>query len=221
MADWQKAKIIKTEIVAQDMRSVVVTPEKWELHKPGQHYDLRILGTEASRDYSVVSSPKRVGELEFGIQLIPGGILSPKIWGLKEGDELEIKGPKGTSFIWDEAVPGPVVLIGAGSGITPLICIFDSFREVYPQGVIRFVESAKNIGKIMDFSRLQSDLIVRETQKDGRISKDFLKEKIGDLATDPKTQCYVCGPNEFIDDMIDYLVELGFPEIGIKSERFI
>jgi len=216
--DWQRASIIKTEQAADDIRSVLLRPEIWIPHRAGQHYDLRIPGTEISRKYSVVSSPNRIGELEFGIQLIEGGVISPKIWEMKIGDELEIQGPWGESFVWEPSMGGPIVLIGAGSGITPLLSIHDAYREKHKAGECYFLMSAKNEKKIMHFEKIRNSLITRFTERDGRIDRAFLRSSVSPR---PETLCYVCGPDSFIDDIVDLLIELGFPEKGIKSERFI
>ncbi len=221
MRDWQKARIIENSLAAEDMRSIVVAPKQWIAHKAGQHYEVRIAGTDISRKYSVASSPLRRGVLEFGVQYIPNGLVSPKLWALKPGDEIEIRGPWGESFIWEPALSGPLVLLGAGSGITPLLCIYDSYRAAYPDHMPAFIMSAKNEHRIMHYEKYKNNFTTRLTAREGRIDKNFLAETIGTVARDSHTRCYVCGPEGFIDAMVDDLLDLGFQEAGIRSEKFI
>lgn len=220
--DWIKAKIVKVSQTASDMKSIVIDPEiKFEF-KPGQHFELCIPGTNVIRKYSIVSSMYQDDKaLEFGIQLIPNGALSTKIWDLKEGDDLEIRGPLGRSFVWDASFAGPIVLIGAGSGITPLLSIYDSFRHDYPNTDCVFIMSAKDASRIMKYESIKDYIQTRFTSTEGRIDAEFLKKHIGNLSENKNTVCYICGPDNFIDDVVDLVSEIGIDDNNIKSERFI
>ena len=39
------------------------------------------------------------------------------------GDRIEVRGPIGGFFVWDAARGGPVLLIGGGSGVVPLMAM--------------------------------------------------------------------------------------------------
>ncbi|HXH26354.1 MAG TPA: ferredoxin--NADP reductase [Candidatus Acidoferrum sp.] len=212
---------MSTQPAAEDIRSIVVAPETWQPHRPGQHYELRLPGGNVSRKYSVVSAPSRHGELEFGIQLIPSGELSPALWALKPGDTLEIRGPLGESFVLDTANPEPPVFIGAGSGITPLISMHRTYLEMYPNLAPAFIVTAKTPERIMHHNTLVPHLITRFTATNGRLNITFLAEKLMLPAANPQRNYYICGPPDFIDTIVDDLLELGVPEVSIKSERFI
>ena len=221
MNEWQKAKIIKVEQVSSDMKSLIIEPERFSQYRAGQHYELRISEGGVSRKYSIVSSPYVEKYLEFGIQLLPNGALSPKLWDLKIGDTVEIRGPFGESFVWSEKVSGPLVLIGAGSGITPLLSIYDSYKHAHPESTCVFIMSAKDSSRIMKYDALKNILITRFTSTEGRIDAEFLKTHIEVLAKNPNTTCCVCGPENFIDDIVDMVSEIGISDGSIKSERFI
>lgn len=222
MASWQKAKIIKVFQSASDILSVIVEPEVFYPYRAGQHYELRIPEGDVSRKYSVVSAPYESNKyLEFGVQFIPTGVLSPKLWELKEGDEIEIRGPLGESFVWTSDFSGPLVLIGAGSGMTPLLSIYSEYRNNYPEGKFVFIISAKDSSRIMKYDLLKSFLTIRFTSTEGRINNEFLEKNIRELLQNKNTMCYICGPENFIDDMVDSVLELGIDEDNVKSERFI
>lgn len=220
MPDWQKARVIANVPAADDIRSLVVAPSEWVPHRAGQHYELRIPGTDISRKYSVVSTPYDAGRLEFGVQLLANGALSPRLWALAPGDALEIRGPWGESFLWDAQSGGTPVLIGAGSGITPLLCIYDTCRAARPSAKPIFIMSAKDKGRIMHYEKLEDILVTRFTAEAGRIDADFLRTHVVDAAPGPDASCYVCGPDTFIDSVVDDLLDLGLPPDRIRSEKF-
>jgi len=203
------------------MKSLVVVPEKFLPHRAGQHYELCMPGENVIRKYSVVSPEHVTDFLEFGIQLISNGALSPRLWSLAEGDEIEIRGPIGESFVWDSSRAHSLVLVGAGSGITPLLSMYYSYKEKYPEGECVFIVSGKNKSRIMHYDSLAEILVTRFTGTEGRIDFEFLKKNISSLAGNSTTRCYICGPDNFIDDMVDMVLELGIAEDNIRSERFI
>ena len=55
------------------------------------------------------------------VERLEDGEVSPYLVDvLQPGDELELRGPIGGYFLWEESLGGPVTLIGGGSGIVPL-----------------------------------------------------------------------------------------------------
>jgi ferredoxin-NADP reductase len=95
---------------------------------PGQYYLVR-LAIESppgvvEQAYSVSSSPFPVShEFEITVQEVPGGRASPHlVHDVRTGDQLHVCGPFGF-LTWTEADASPPILIGAGSGMAPLISI--------------------------------------------------------------------------------------------------
>ena len=141
--DWQIAKVVRVKQACVDIYSVVVRPTTWVKHVAGQHYQLHFSDQEFGRCYSVASSPQDEGVLEFGVQLIPSGLLSPRLCAVVPGDVVKIKGPLGEDFVWEEHMSEPVVLVGAGSGITPLLSIYIHYTRDHPNGPVKFIVSAR------------------------------------------------------------------------------
>src|SRR5579859_1408937 len=121
---WRPATVLRATKAADDIMSIELQPNDWLPHKAGQHYELRLPGHHLSRKYSIVSSPHQTERLEFGVQFLSYGEVSPLLWKLRPGDKLEIRGPLG-AFVWTPETTGPLVLIAAGSGITPLLSMYD------------------------------------------------------------------------------------------------
>jgi ferredoxin-NADP reductase len=190
-------------------------------YKAGQHFELRIVGSDVSRKYSTISPSGQSDILEFGIQIKIGGIVSPLLWDLSIGDNLDIVGPFGESFILTEPVKRPILLIGAGSGVTPLISMYRTIQLYDNLDLVRFIVSVKSEEYLFSFDIEKQNIICRFSQKDGRINKEFLQEFINTEMVQQNPLCYICGPDSFIESMVDYLLDMGTDEEDIKSERFI
>lgn len=216
---WRPATVTNVRQGADDMMAVELKPETWVPHQAGQHYELRLPGHHLSRKYSIVSSPSRSDVLEFGIQLLPYGELSPKFWQLRPGDALEIRGPLGT-FTLTPDTTGPLVLIGAGSGITPLYSMYESFVETHPNGEVVMIVGAKHSGRVLHYEEYKGKIVTRFSAEQGRIDRAFLEELVGKYASNPNTRCLTCGPVAFTSQIIDLLLEIGFPESQIRREAF-
>ena len=121
--EWRPARIVAVEPSSADMVRVLVEPDEWIAHAPGQHCEIRFPGEELSRKYSIASSPTSAGTFEFGIQVRPRGMLTPRLAAAGSGTPVEVRGPTGRAFAWDPAVRVPLLLLGAGAGVTPLLSI--------------------------------------------------------------------------------------------------
>ena len=90
----------------------------WMPHLPGQHYDVRLTapdGYQAQRSYSVASPPLDVGQIELTIDRLDDGEVSPDFHEVvMEGDQVEVRGPFASYFVWRGE--HPVLLVGGGSG---------------------------------------------------------------------------------------------------------
>ena len=106
-------------------RHVLDVPD-WPGHRAGQHVDVRLVaedGYQAQRSYSIASPPGS-RRLELTVERIDDGEVSPYLCDvLRPGDGLELRGPIGGYFVWDEKDEGPVLLVAGGSGIVPLMAM--------------------------------------------------------------------------------------------------
>lgn len=217
MTDWKIGTLRDSKQTAEDIKSLFFDIQDWSGHTPGQHCDFRLTaenGYQAQRSYSVASS---VSEklVEFGVQLLENGEVSPYLWEMKPGDKVEIKGPLGGHFIWKPDMPGPIILVGGGSGIAPLLSIFKSAKDRQ----VVFIESAKTSDKIMYYEELKDVLVTKLTTQDGHIDQDFLKLHTESML-DKMPMIYVCGPTPFVETAATSLVNIGFNPHLIRTERF-
>src|SRR5262249_46768154 len=105
---------------------------------PGQFLTLCIepQGIPTRRSYTIASSPLWRDRIEITVKREPHGLVSRWLHDeLKVGEEIEIEAPSGTFVFSGEQAPG-IVLIGAGIGITPMMCVARYLTEVGWQGRI-------------------------------------------------------------------------------------
>ena len=109
------------------MKSVTFDVPDWRGHRPGQHLDVRLTaedGYQAQRSYSIASPLSDDERVTIAVERLEDGEVSPYLTDvLVPGDRIELRGPIGGYFVWEPDRGGPLVLIGGGSGIVPLMAI--------------------------------------------------------------------------------------------------
>lgn len=133
------------------LRILQVAPDGWDLPNfaPGQYTTLGLYGSaprcglaeaESSppapgklirRAYSIVSSPLVREFMEFYVNLVPGGVFTPRLFDLKIGDRVWLSQRITGSFRFDQ-VPADanVILIGNGSGLAPFVSMLTTHLEL-------------------------------------------------------------------------------------------
>lgn len=209
----------------------------WRGHRPGQHVDLRLTaedGYTAERSYSIASAP---GDepIQLTIVRIDDGEVSPYLTtALDIGDQLELRGPIGGWFVWQGHGDAPVLLVGGGSGVVPLMAMLRHHARIASAAPMCLVYSARSATDILyadELAELASTggrqvtvTLTREPEgsawsgRRGRVDADLLTE-LGPSPSTP-TQCFVCGPTPFVEAVADVLVTLGHAPERVKTERF-
>lgn len=219
--EWRPAHVTAVEPAASDMVTLNVEPAEWIPHAAGQHYEIRFPGERLSRKFSIASPPERVNELEFGIQVLPKGMLSPRLAACRPGDSLEIRGPTGAAFQWQREDGGPLILLGAGAGITPLLGILDHHTAAAVPAPLVFVLSARSPERVFRYERYRDRMRICFTSQQPRIDRVYLERALEPVLDDNRTQARVCGPLGFMTSMVEHLIQLGVKEAQIRSEAFV
>lgn len=116
-------------------------------YEPGQHLTLRfqLNGKEVRRAYSMCSSPLD-SDLAITVKRVRKGIVSNHINdNLKPGQQVEVMPPEGRFFIpRDPEQRRTYYLLGAGSGITPLMSLTRTILEEEPQSSVYLLYGNRN-----------------------------------------------------------------------------
>jgi ferredoxin-NADP reductase len=233
---WQLARVFELIEETPGTRSIVLEPPAWPGHRAGQHVDVRLTaedGYQAERSYSIASAPEDE-HLVLTVERLDDGEVSPYLAReLRPGDELELRGPIGGYFVWEEALGGPLLLLAGGSGIVPLRSILRHRSAVESTVPVRLLYSSKSFDEVIyrdELDRLAAGdgIDVRFTltreQPQGwqgyrrRIDEELLREIAWPL--DERPLVYVCGPTAFVEVAATALVQLGHEPWRIKTERF-
>jgi ferredoxin-NADP reductase len=224
---WQVARVV--ELVAENARttSLVLQPADWPGHRAGQHVDVRLTaedGYQAQRSYSIASAPEDE-HLVLTIERLDDGEVSPYLTeSVQPGDELELRGPVGGYFVWEESLGGPLLLVGGGSGVVPLRSMLRHRRAVGSVLPARLLYSARTQADLIYERELSGfDTTITLTRehwagRTGRVNHELLEEVAWPATDHPLV--YVCGPTGFVEAVADALVALGHDASRVRTERF-
>ena len=217
-------------------KSIVLDLPGRERHRAGQHVDVRLTaedGYQAQRSYSIASAPEDE-QLTLTVERLDDGEVSPYLTEeLRAGDELELRGPIGGYFVWEESFGGPLLLLAGGSGIVPLRAMLRHHRASRSRVPVRLLYSARTLDAIIyrdELSSMQEPGVVdvrftlTREQPAGwpGYTRRIDRALIEDVAWPPveRPLVYICGPTAFVETAAAALVELGHEPARIRTERF-
>ncbi len=120
-------------------------------HRAGQYVMLDVRRPDApERAYSVADAPRPDGTVRLLVTRCPGGPTSRWVHeGLGVGDVVSLTGPFGT-LVLDPERDGPVLLLGAGSGIAPLGALAQTLVEDHPHRPVVVCFSGRTSADLLD-----------------------------------------------------------------------
>jgi ferredoxin-NADP reductase len=223
---WQVATVSSIKPETPTVKSFRLDLPMWMPHLPGQHYDVRLTapdGYRAQRSYSVASSPLDEGCVELTIDRLADGEVSPYFHDVVvDGDQVEVRGPFASYFVWRGE--SPVVLVGGGSGVVPLMAMLRHRRRTMPELPMRLVYSVRTAADLIYADELGNEAVVTYTREPpagwsghtGRIDASLIAA--AGVAGD--ATAFVCGSDGFVESASTLLLEAGFTPERVKTERF-
>jgi ferredoxin-NADP reductase len=150
------------------------------------------------------------------------------------GDRVEVRGPIGGYFVWEAGLGGPLLLLGGGSGVVPLMSIVRHRAAAGVTVPAVMLNSFKTHEDII----YRDELDVLNGRTDGlqvfhtltrakpagwagfarRLDAAMLNEAAGPLSRD--TKVFICGPTAFVEAAAALVQTGGVPAAQIKTERF-
>jgi ferredoxin-NADP reductase len=229
---WRVATIAEIRPETPRVKTLVLDVAGWEGHRAGQHVDVRLTaedGYQAQRSYSIASVPD-AGRLELAVELIEDGEVSPYLTeDAQPGDVFELRGPIGGYFVWDPDPGGPVLLVGGGSGIAPLMSMARQRAANGDEVATRLLYSARTWDDLIyrdELDRLGDGLdvaytLTREQPESWTgYARRVDRELLGEVTPPDLALAFVCGPTPFVESVASALVELGHDPLRVKTERF-
>jgi ferredoxin-NADP reductase len=235
---WQLGTVSEIRPETARAKTFTITLPNWRPHLAGMHYDVRLTapdGYQAQRSYSVASEPERRGLIELTVELIADGEVSPYLHDVVQtGDQLEVRGPIGGYFVWEVGLGGPLLLMGGGSGVVPLMAMIRHRVAAMSPVPTRLLYSTRTPDDTCYAAELQElhtrgegfELIQTFTRQKPanwtgyarRVDRAMLQEVIQPFGLG--VHAYVCGPTLLVEAVANSLLELGVTPGQIRAERF-
>ncbi|MGA2825550.1 MAG: MOSC and FAD-binding oxidoreductase domain-containing protein [Streptosporangiaceae bacterium] len=209
--------------------------------RPGQYLTLRVADAGQPppvRSYSLSSAPGAgapgTGAYRISVKHEPHGVVSGYLNGaLREGMVLDAAAPRGDFVLADG--PGPVLLISAGIGVTPVLAMLYQLaaqraeREVWWLHAARspaddaLAGEARDLLTALPHARAQvfySGVGGEEASRADATAGRLTAPRLAALGIPAAADAYVCGPTAFMADLRDALTGLGIPADRIRTELF-
>jgi ferredoxin-NADP reductase len=223
-----KAKVIAIRQETADTKTFVLLPNQhFTVPAAGQHVELSLVGpnNQANRCYTLSEITKNT--VSITVKLNPEGEVSPWLHNHVEvGQVFDISLPRGKFVHRDQ---DKVLFICAGSGITPAFSMINNllrksddaqiglfYRTQTPENTIfsqqlATVESvSKNVKFELSYSRLPVDIV----------TPSFIDQLIAAYPDIKQQHVYLCGPELFRNDVIQYLESIDFDLDQLDIEQF-
>jgi ferredoxin-NADP reductase len=238
---WRVATVAAIMQETPRVRTLVLDLSDWPGHRAGQHVDVRLTaedGYQTERSYSIASAPEDP-QIALTIERLENGeVSSYLVDDLRVGDPLELRGPIGGHFAWSVRDGGPLMLVGGGSGIVPLMAMLrhraaatEATRRDIPARLLYSSRSWRELIYRDELARLADvdptlevvHTLTREpppgwTGFRHRIDAAMLTE-IG-YPPSAHPHLFVCGPTPLVEAVAEALVALGHEPSTVRTERF-
>lgn len=223
-------KVTGVKTLTHDIRLLEMELDQPVKFWAGQYVDITIPSKGVTRSYSMANPPSEGRRLEFIIKKYPDGAFSALLdGGLQPGTAISAKGPYGGCFR-REGRPGPMVLVGGGSGMSPLWSILQDHIQSGDQRPVRFFYGARTdadlfyldefqsiASKLSDFKFIPALSHCNGSPWSGETGfvHDVVQRRLRQESLPGDIDAYSCGPPPMIDAVMPVLFG-----IGVEPSRF-
>ena len=233
--NWQIADVVELITETRRVKTIAFDVPGWAGHRAGQHVDVRLTaedGYQAQRSYSIANAADGT-RVELTVERLDDGEVSLYLTDeLRTGDKIELRGPVGGYFVWEPSLGGPLLLIGGGSGVVPLMAMIRARARAGSDAETTLLFSSRTWDDViyrrelagLEGGGLRVVHTLTRSQPSGwsGYARRVDSEMLADIGPDPSAgpNIYVCGPTSFVETVADALVHLGHEPRAIKTERF-
>ncbi|HUR14500.1 MAG TPA: ferredoxin reductase [Mycobacteriales bacterium] len=214
-----RARVLAVEPETADAATIWLRPGRgWRGHVPGQYVRLGVDvdGVRHWRAYSVTAADG--DRIAVTVKAIPDGVVSNHLVRRTEpGTVVQLDQATGDFVL--PAVPGPLLFVTGGSGITP---VMGMLRSGAPDDVV-LIHSAQTRDDVVFGAELRAlaaagaiRLVEIHNDTDGLLDVRTLPTLVPDLAD---REVFTCGPTGLMDAVEEELAGLGLLE-RLHAERF-
>jgi stearoyl-CoA 9-desaturase NADPH oxidoreductase len=223
-----RGRIESIDHETEDAATVLIKPGyRWGGHEPGQYLRIGvdIKGVRHWRAYSLTSDPRRPdGLISITVKNVDEGKVSPYLVKRgRPGAIVSLGGVEG-EFLLPDRLPGKLLFISAGSGITPIMSMLRHLDQSGELGDVALLHSARHSDEVIFGDQLRDlakrnerfSLHEQHTGENGRMGPDDLERLCSDWR---ERETFISGPNEMLDDFSGLYEREGI-EDRLHIERF-
>jgi ferredoxin-NADP reductase/MOSC domain-containing protein YiiM len=204
--------------------------------RAGQYLTLRVIGAGTPapvRSYSLSSAPG-ANTYRISVKQEPHGTASGWLnQHLTAGALLEVAAPRGEFTL--DARTGPVLLIAAGIGVTPVLAMLHQLAAARNEQEVWWLYGARSPAEhpfAAEAHQLLASLphahehtcysaaTAAERHRAHAAAGRLTKDKLAALGIPANASAYICGPASFMTDIRDALTALGVNAANIHTELF-
>lgn len=190
-------------------------------------------GKDVWRSFTFSSSPIGSKQIDLTIKRNPAGDVSNYLHDkIATGDTVTCKGPQGGFYFDPESHTEPLVLLSAGSGITPMMSILRFLTAANSDLPCTFLHGARTAADIIfheectrladAFSQVKYTVSLSQptaewTGATGRLDYSHVRKHVADI---PGCRYFLCGPNDFMNSVRESLIAAGVPRERVHTEAF-
>ena len=221
-----RGRIVAVHSETAQSATLVIKPSKdWAGHVPGQYVrvGVEVDGVRLWRTYSLTHGPRPDRCISLTVKAIPDGVVSNHlVHAARPGQMVQLQQAEG-EFVLPQPLPGKLLLVTAGSGITPVIGMLRNLfsRSTRVATDITLVHVNVNADTAMFRDELRAHaaagnikLVERYDEHHGRLDVADLATLVPDFT---ERLTYACGPAGLLDALEKHHAEHG---LELTTERF-
>ncbi len=214
-----KGAITAKSNLTHDIRAVEIDLEAPMKFWAGQYVDITVRtkdGEEITRSFSMANTPDQAKKLRFIIKKYPDGRFSNELdaGGIEVGAAVTVRGPFGSCFR-REGRTGPIILVAAGSGMSPIWSILHDHIASGETRPVHFFYGARTRADLFYTDQLAEITAAHpeitftpvlshaDTDPDWQGATGFVHQVVGTelkrLGIEGDGDAYACGPPPMID----------------------
>jgi ferredoxin--NADP+ reductase len=230
--------------VSSDLWIVRLRPEEKLTFQPGQYVTVGLRQGEKliERPYSVASSPHD-REMEFFLELVPGGHLTPHLYDVPVGGEVVVRLLTKGRFLFDDKSQHPHhFMVATVTGVAPFVSIVRDFAEREQAGeeipyrivLLHAASISRELGyceELSSLSRARSwfrylptiSRVWLDPGWSGELGRaeDVARKHLDILGfSSAETTAYACGNPNMVENMRGVFQRAGFPKEFFKQEVY-
>jgi ferredoxin-NADP reductase len=228
------ARVVAVREETGDVNTYVLRPNaRFGTYLPGSYVTLHLTidGRPVQRAYSLSSPPGDDGLIAITVKRVPGGVVSNHLArALIPGQVLELSAPRG-QFVLDAEPKERLLMISAGSGITPVMSMLRQLVQRNSTSEITFLHFARTpedvifareLSEIAERANVNVMVCVEEADETwtglrGRFTENLLATASPHFRS---TETYLCGPSGFMRAVMQALERSGADLGRLRYERF-